>query len=136
MGHESNRQSSPAVRRALWLTLAFQGVTAVGGGAGLVADPSGELISIPQQWLRGSPFSDYLVPGLILLTVLGIGPLIVAAAVQRRRPWAKSAAFVVGVVLAGWLGIEILTIGYQPNPPLQLIYAIVAVAITALALAM
>jgi hypothetical protein len=135
MQDESDRHSSPAVRRALWLALAFQGVSGVGGGAGLVVDPSGELLSIPQQWLQGSPFSDYLIPGLILFSILGIGPLIVAAGVRRKRPWARSAALIVGVVLAGWLATEIVMIGYQPTPPLQLIYGIVAVAIIALALA-
>jgi hypothetical protein len=43
----------------------------VGGGFGLVIDPSSEPLGIPLAWLDGSPFADYLVPGIVSLTVLG-----------------------------------------------------------------
>ena len=49
----------------------FIGLGAVAGGVGLI---SGGL-KFPLEWLRRSPFTDYLIPGLVLLTVNGIGSL-------------------------------------------------------------
>jgi hypothetical protein len=87
-----------------------------------VSDPSGATIGLPLEWLKGSPFSDYLIPGLILSSVLGILPLVVAWGLWKRRSWAWYGSLFVGVSLASWIATEILMIGYQPAPPLQAIY--------------
>lgn len=109
----------------LLVTLGFQGLSGVAGGLGLALDPSGSSLGLPAAWLEGSPFASYLVPGLVLLTVLGIGPLIVAYGVWRRRPWSRRGSLLVGLALFVWLGVEVAVIGYQPDPPLQLIYGVV-----------
>ena len=57
----------------------FLGVGAIGGGAALMLGPRGEIIPLPISALAGTPFGSYLVPGLILFTVLGVGPLGAAA---------------------------------------------------------
>ena len=46
--------------------------------------------------------------------------------------WTSS--FVVGAALIVWLAIQIRIIGYHPDPPLQLAYALLACAITVLAI--
>ena len=51
------------------------GVGAVGGGLALMAGPNGEILPLPVSALAGSPFANYFVPGAILFTILGIGPL-------------------------------------------------------------
>jgi peptidoglycan/LPS O-acetylase OafA/YrhL len=114
--------------------LAFQGVSGVGGGVGLVVDPSGEAVGIPAGWLEGSPFPDYLVPGIVLLTVLGVGPLVACYGVWKRRRWGCAAAALVGLALLVWIAVEVAVIGYQPQPPLQLVYGFVGASILALAL--
>lgn len=120
-------------RRILVLLLVFQGLSGCLGGARLVADPSGASIELPLEWLEGSAFSSYFAPGLVLLIVLGVGPLVAAYGVWRRRPWGWTSGFVVGAALIIWLAIQIRIIGYHPDPPLQLAYALVACAIAVLA---
>jgi len=115
--------------------MAFQGISGVAGGIGLVFDPSGESLGIPIEWLAGSPFRDYLVPGLVLLSVLGVVPLVVTWALWRRRPWARPASLVVGMGLLIWIAVEVAVIGYQPDPPLQTIYGALGALIAALSLA-
>jgi hypothetical protein len=51
---------------------AFIGITAVAGGFRLVSNPNGTS-DIPIEWLSGTPFTDYLIPGLVLLIVIGFG---------------------------------------------------------------
>lgn len=117
----------------LLLAVLAQGISGVAGGYGLVADPSGAAVGLPLEWLEGTPFSDYLVPGAILFSVLGVFPLIVAWGLWRRRRWAWYGALMVGAALAVWIIVEIMMIGYKPEPPLQAIYGGLGVAILCLA---
>jgi len=106
------RWSRPPSLHALALALVFQGMSGLGGGIGLVADPSGAFVGLPLGWLRGSPFRDYLVPGLVLLTALGIAPLIAAWGLWADRAWSWVVGLAVGVALLAWLAVQIGVVGY------------------------
>jgi len=110
------------------------GIGALGGGLVLIVAPRGEIMPLPVSALAGSPFETYLGPGLILFTVLGIGPLVAARLAWRRSPLAPIAAFVVGMALLIWVAVEITLIGYSNRPPLQAMYLVLGLAITAVAL--
>ena len=113
--------------------LLVQGISGLIGGMGLVGDPSGRSMQIPLHWLQGSPFDDYLIPGLVLLFVLGGVPLIVLYGLWHRYSWARLAALGVGGALVVWIGVQILIIGYQAWPPLQFIYGTLGIVIAVLA---
>lgn len=130
----TTNRSRPITVYLLMAALLFQGLSGVAGGFGLIRDPSGRSLQIPLNWLEGSPFTDYLIPGWILLVVLGILPLIVFYGLWRRQYWGWLGALVVGLALIIWIVVEILIIGYQPQPPLQLIYGSLGVIILVLAL--
>jgi hypothetical protein len=103
---------------------------ALGGGFVLILAPRGEIMPLPLSALAGSPFDTYLGPGLILFSVLGLGPLIAARLAWLRHPFAPIAAFIVGVALLIWVAVEIAIIGYSSEPPLQAIYLTLGAAIT------
>jgi hypothetical protein len=113
----------------------FQGLSAVGGGIALVAAPSGALLGIPLSVLADSPFGSYLLPGLVLLTALGILPLLVCWGLWKRRLWSWYGSLIVGIALIMWIVVQILMIGYGSDPPLQAIYGALGVIILALSLA-
>jgi hypothetical protein len=54
------------------------GIGAFFGGGALVLSPDGTLLRMPMELLRYSPFHSFLIPGIILLSVLGVLPLITA----------------------------------------------------------
>jgi hypothetical protein len=122
---------TPAVW-ALMALLAFQAVSAIVPGAMLVASPDGELIKLPLSHLEGSPFHDFLIPGLILLFVLGIGPLGVLIGVWRRSKWGWYGSFAVGCALIIWIVVEVVIV---PFSALQVTYGTVGVLIAAVTLA-
>lgn len=119
----------PAALWLLMITILFQAFSGIGGGIGLLIDPSGSTIGIPQEWLQGSVFQNYLVPGLILFIVLGVGPLFVLIGLWKTRRWGWTGSVLLGVALIIWIAVEILVIGYQADPPLQAIYGAVGVLI-------
>jgi uncharacterized membrane protein len=91
--------------------------------------PRGEIMSLPVSALAGSPFDTYFVPGLILFTVLGLGPLVPARLAWSRNPLAPAAAFVIGSTLVIWVAVEVAIIGYTNEPPLQAIYLVLGIVI-------
>jgi hypothetical protein len=107
---------------------------ALAGGAALMLGPRGEILPLPLSALRGSPFDTYFVPGMILFSILGLGPFAAARLVWLRHPLAPLATCVVGIALLVWLAVEIAIIGYSDNPPLQPFYLLLGFAITGVGL--
>jgi len=95
--------------------LLLQGISAVYGGASLVLDPSGSTLQMPLSLLEQSPFNDYVIPGVILLLVLGIFPLSVFYGLWRRRKWSWLGALMVSLALITWIGVEITMVGYHSD---------------------
>lgn len=85
----------------------FIGLGAVGGGLGLVSEPSGANLGIPLEWLKDSPFSTYLIPGVVLLAVNGLGSLLGAAASFTRYRYAGEAALALGAFLVAWIILQV-----------------------------
>jgi uncharacterized membrane protein SpoIIM required for sporulation len=71
-------------RNILIIFLLMLGISALGGGTYLILSPSGKMIGMPVSMLDNSPFSDFLLPGIILFTILGICPLLLVYALIKR----------------------------------------------------
>ena len=124
------RQPLSRFAKSLLVLEVLLSLGALGGGFVLILAPRGEIMPLPLSALAGSPFDTYLLPGLILFSVLGLGPLVAARMAWRRHPFAPVAAFIVGVALLIWVAVEIAIIGYSNEPPLQAIYLTLGAAIT------
>jgi hypothetical protein len=89
---------------------AFIGLGALGGGFMLVIDPSGSALGVPLNLLEGSPFSDFLIPGIFLLAVNGVGSMIGAGFSFTRRRYTQEIAIVLGAILVAWIVIQVIII--------------------------
>jgi hypothetical protein len=87
----------------------------------LLPDPRGPIArvaevpgaeDVPREWLEGSPFEDYFIPGLVLFVVVGGSLLAAAIFVFVGLHLARLVAIAAGVVVLGWLVVETLIIGY------------------------
>ncbi|WP_394768958.1 hypothetical protein [Lacisediminihabitans sp.] len=117
---------SRAVRQVLTWVLALVAVSAIAGGVALiigsVSPDLATVLSPPTAYLTGSPFSSYLVPG-ILLAVL-VGGLHGAAFVLtfRRERWHLLAAATCGYEMLIWIFVQMVFI---PFSPLQVAYIVI-----------
>ncbi len=84
------------------------GLGALFGGGQFIMAPDGHLVGMTTETLAATPFRSYLVPGIILFTCLGVGPLLAAAITLRRHALAPLAAIGVGAVLVGWIAVEMV----------------------------
>ena len=89
---------------------AFIGIGAMGGGFMLVKDPSGSALGVPLSLLEGSPFPNFLIPGIFLLAVIGVGSMIGAGLSFTRRRYAQEIAIVLGAILIAWILIQVVII--------------------------
>lgn len=96
------------VRLALVGLCWFTGVTAAIGGVPLTIHPHE---SMPTTLLAGTPFADFLVPGLLLTGVVGLGNLLAGTLVLRRHRIGELAAVAAGVALTTWIVVQVLMIG-------------------------
>jgi len=90
------------------ILLFFLALNAIGGGLFLIADPSGETIQIPVELLQGTPFNDYLFPGIILVFTNGILSLAFAILTIKQSKNYHWFIILQGCVLIGWLTIELI----------------------------
>jgi hypothetical protein len=138
-------QKTPFTLYLLALFLAFQSLGGLFGGISLVLSPSGQIMKMPLAMLEGSPFTTFLVPGFILLLLLGFFPGFLAYALLRRPEWkwagilniyrgihwAWTYSLCLGIMLTIWILSEIMWIEYDI---LQTIYGMVGVLIIILTL--
>lgn len=119
---------SPRPARGLLATACLvTAITALAGGAALVASPDGALVHMPTSTLSHSPFSTFLVPGLLLLLVVGITNVIAGWLVIRDRLSANAWAFTGGAALLGWILTEMVML--RTINVLQLVFFGISVAI-------
>jgi hypothetical protein len=98
------------------------GVTAIGGGLSLVLYPDGSRTQLPLSLLRHSPFGSYLVPGLLLSVVVGLGNAIAGLLELRRHSRARPVSLTAGAVLVIWIVCEMLLL--RTMHWLQLVYLV------------
>lgn len=104
---------------------AFIGFTAIAGGFRLVTNPNG-IPDFPLEWLNNSPFSNYFIPGLVLLIVIGFGNVMAGTVSFLRKRYSGSVAALFGIFLVFYMTIEIWFVGLRNVlQPLYLILGII-----------
>jgi hypothetical protein len=133
----------------LWLLvllLLFLALGGLYGGIAMLTDPTGRLLQM-DEILPLLPVPDYNLPGLFLFFVMGLGPLFLIYGLLARPSWAWAEALsrwsgyywawagtlALGVLLAVWLVVQGLLIGFKW--PIQYITAVNGLLIIVLAVA-
>ena len=100
---------------------AFLGFNALVAGGSFIIAPDGHLIQMPLSNLERSPFTDFLLPGLLLFAFLGVFPMVVAFSLWRlpdwrwpdrinpfkRFHWSWAASLAVGLITMIWIVVQI-----------------------------
>jgi hypothetical protein len=105
-----------------WLAVALQLFTslmAIPVGMAMIVDPNGSPLGIPHEWIAASPFGSFLVPGITLLVMNGLGQLAAAVLVWRRHPLGPWLTGALGVGLMVWIAVQVLTMPFSILQPLM-----------------
>ena len=126
IAHRARRSSVKTSRQLLGALEALIALSAVGGGIYGLAGAKG----VPREWLEGSPFDSYLIPSLVLLAVVGGSMLVSLCVLVGGHRHAADVALAAGLVLLGWIAVEITII---PFSWLQPVYAALGFLVVVLA---
>lgn len=96
------------VRNTLGSLLLIIAINAIGGG---YYGMSGAKF-VPLEWLKGSPFHNYFIPGLFLFVCIGGLSLFSSVAIFKRYEAANTLAFISGIIVILWLIVQVAIIGY------------------------
>ena len=96
------------VRYALGILLFLVAINAFGGGYYGLAGAK----NVPVEWLKGSPFTNYYIPSLILFFVVGVSALVAAILVIKKHHCAQKAAYITAIIILIWLAVQVSIIGY------------------------
>lgn len=107
------RESFAAINWALVALHTVLGLAAVAAGQAFVRQPSGTALGMSEQWLQGSPFPDYRIPGLFLAVVIGGANLVSAFLLWRRHPLAPLTSLATGLLMVVWVAIQTAIIGFR-----------------------
>jgi hypothetical protein len=111
--------------RLLILIELFIAANALGGSIFGLAGARG----VPREWLEGSPFESYVVPSLILLVAVAGGMTVAASALIVRHRRAAEISIGAGLVLLGWIVVQVLIIPFSWLQPAFFAGGLVVVAL-------
>ncbi|HEY2419943.1 MAG TPA: hypothetical protein VGI04_00920 [Neobacillus sp.] len=92
--------------------LSVVGLGAIVAGLGFILKPDGTGVGMSVDLLENSPFADFLIPGIILLTINGICSLIGAFLAFIRHRNAGIALMVLGGAMIIWILAQVYWFGW------------------------
>ncbi len=104
----STSRRLPGIARLAMVLEIFLGIGALFGGSQFILAPDGHLLGLSLKMLAGTPFHSFLVPGLLLVTLVGVAPMLAAVITARRGAIGPLAALAVGFTLMGWITVEMV----------------------------
>lgn len=99
------------MKKILGYIQVFIGMSAVAGGLPMILKPGGTDQGLTTEILANSPFSDYLIPGILLFTINGLGNLAGAYYSIKEKPFSGFAAMILGAALIVWIIVQVYYLG-------------------------
>ncbi len=99
---------SAALRILSILLLLFNGIGAFYGSIKFITDPTGASMGMSLTILEHSPFTNYLIPGIIMLLANGIMSFVVIALILFKTRFYPLAIIAEGCILFGWITIQVI----------------------------
>lgn len=95
----------------LGIVLALVAVGAIPAGLAMIQKPDGSILHLPIEVLRGSPFKDFLIPGIFLFGVNGLAGLAGSIICFVRSRYSAIIGMGLGICLVVWIIVQLLTTG-------------------------
>lgn len=114
--------------------LLLVGIGALFGGAMALSDTSGTLYGASTDILKTGPFTNFLIPGLFLFFILGLGHLVSFIFVKRKLRFHTYISGGAGCILMAWILIQCYVL--QDIVSLHIIFFLIGLLESSIALYM
>ncbi len=108
----------------------FVALTAIGGGIAILAGL--ERGNFPQEWLEGTPFESYTIPGVLLAVLVGGSSSAAAVTLPLSSGAGTVLSMIAGAVLTGWIIGEIRILNTPGVSKTEVVYLVLGVALIAI----
>ena len=119
---EKNDTKINRIRNMFLIVLGFLALGAIGGGTVLIISPTGEMMGLPVSSFKNMPFNSFLIPGIILFSVLGLVPLLLIIALLKKPEsklaeqinvfkdmhWSWTYSIYIAFTLICWIHIQLI----------------------------
>jgi hypothetical protein len=132
----SNKREETDMRkvyRSLFILHIFVGVGALFGGGTAVINPKTPF-GITVEALKNSPFSDFLIPGIMLFGVIGLGNLLSALMFRFKSRFQGYMSSVFGWALVIWIVVQCVMLNAVAPP--HVIFFLIGLVQAVLAMAL
>lgn len=92
--------------------LSLIGLSAVAVGVALIINPEGGS-GLTVELLKDSPFKDYMIPGILLLAIIGIASLAGAVLAFMKHRYTSVATMALGLAMVIWMFAQVYWMGWQ-----------------------
>jgi hypothetical protein len=94
----------------LFILVSFIALTATFSGLIMMSNPDGSILKIPLSLLSGTPFKNFLLPGLLLTALVGVSNLIAVYYNILKHPLRYNWAMAGGFMISGWIIVQMILI--------------------------
>jgi len=137
---------APFERFLLVFLLTFVSIGAIYGGGSMLLSPDGSLLGMNVSWLEGSPFSSFIIPGLILFLLIGLLPMMTIFGLISRKNnrlfsflnlfpqkhWSWTFSLYISIIIMIWISVQQLMTDYYIFQPLIALVGIAILIVTLL----
>jgi hypothetical protein len=98
------------MKSLLFILIAFIAVTSTLSGLLMISSPDGSILNLPLSLLNGTPFKNFLIPGILLTVIVGSVNLVAVFYNTQRDPIRYKWATAGGIMITAWIIAQILLI--------------------------
>lgn len=98
------------IRVIVIVFLFFTSINALISGVLFIVDPTGNLMGMTTDYIKTSPFTTFLIPGVVLFTLNGIMNLFAGIALIKNKAYASLFVILQGFILICWIIIQVLMV--------------------------
>lgn len=100
-------------------------ISAIPSGLLMILQPDGSKLGMPIEILQESPFSDFLIPGVLLFAINGIAQGFASLCTFKQYRFYRTLSFILGIALTIWIIFQVYFI--NPIHYLQIIYFMIGI---------
>ncbi|MGE7111172.1 hypothetical protein [Lysinibacillus sp. NPDC047702] len=108
-----NMNQTKALFYSMGTLLLLVAIGAIPAGIGFISKPDGSNLSMSVNLLKDSPFKDFLIPGILLLTIHGLGSLLGSFLSFKHHSFAITVTLVLGFAMVVWIVAQVYWLGLK-----------------------
>jgi hypothetical protein len=95
----------------LGIVMVLVAVGAIPAGLAMILKPDGSILHLPIDVIQGSPFKDFMIPGIFLFGFNGLAGLAGAVICFVHSRFSAISGMALGIGLVVWIIVQLLTTG-------------------------